>query len=191
MTDFFNEEVEIALRVLQQGGVILYPTDTIWGLGCDAMNEAAIQKIYDIKNRPGSKSFIILLADTRDLYQYIAAPDPAVFDFVEAQGKPTTIILQNAIQLPERLLAVDGSVAIRIVKDDFCRHLIKRLRHPVVSTSANRSGEPSPQQFRDIDYRLKTEVDHVVSWRQDETTAAQPSRIVRWNSDGTHTILRP
>lgn len=188
---FFDEEVEKALLVLQDGGVIVYPTDTIWGLGCDAINEKAIQKIYSIKGRADSKSLIILLTDARDLLHYVAAPDPAVFDFIEQQNKPTTIVFENAISLPEKVLAADGSVAVRIVADDFCRHLIKRLRRPVVSTSANRSGEPSPQCFNNISEAIKSAADYVVQWRQNEITPAQPSRIVKWNKDGSITVLRP
>ena len=143
MTDF-TTEVETALNVLRTGGVILYPTDTIWGLGCDATNEAAVKNIFTIKERDDSKSLIILVADERDILQYVAAPDLAVFDFLQQQLRPTTVIFDNAVSLPDNLVASDGSIAIRIVKDDFCRHLIKRLRKPIVSTSANISGEPSP-----------------------------------------------
>jgi L-threonylcarbamoyladenylate synthase len=191
MKTFFESEVEKAVRVVQQGGVILYPTDTIWGLGCDATNETAIQKIYGIKQRADSKSLIILLADDRDLLQYVAAPDPAVFEYIEQQNQPTTIVFENAIGLPQNVVAADGSVAIRIVKDLFCRHLIKRLRKPLVSTSANKSGAPSPQTFNAVSNGIKQHANHVVQWRQDETTPAQPSRIVKWNQDGTTTVLRP
>jgi L-threonylcarbamoyladenylate synthase len=191
MSTVFENEVEKALAVLQAGGVILYPTDTIWGLGCDATNESAIQKIYAIKNRADTKSLLILLADVRDLLHYVAAPDPAVFDFIEQAQRPTTIIFENAINLPEKLIAADGSIAIRIVQDEFCRHLIKRLRKPIVSTSANVSGQPSPQTFHDIDEEIKQQVDHVVEWRQNEITLAQPSQIIKWNNDGTTTVLRP
>lgn len=190
MNAFFDKEVESALQVLQQGGVILYPTDTIWGLGCDATNEAAIQKIYAIKNRPDSKSLIILVADARDLLYYVAAPEPAVFDFIEQQERPTTIIFENAIALPDTLIAADGSIAIRVVKDAFCRHLIKRLRKPIVSTSANSSGQPSPQTFNDISETIRQRVDYIVKWRQEETTPAQPSQLVRLNKDGSVTVLR-
>lgn len=191
MKTFFEEEVEKALQVLQEGGVILYPTDTIWGLGCDATNEKAVQKIYDIKGRADSKSLIILLADARDVLQYVAAPDPAVFDYIEQQEKPTTIVFENAIGLPEKVMAADGSVAIRIVADDFCRHVIKRLRCPIVSTSANVSGEPPPRVFLDISEAVKNTVDYIVQWRQQETVPAQPSQIVKWNGNGTVTVLRP
>ena len=126
----FQGEVEAALSSLRNGGIILYPTDTIWGLGCDASNEVAIQKIYAIKQRSDTKSLIILVADERDILQYVAAPDLAVFNFIENQTRPTTIVFENAINLPDNLVAKDGSIAIRIVRDEFCRHLIKRLRKP-------------------------------------------------------------
>jgi L-threonylcarbamoyladenylate synthase len=187
----FETDVENALTVLQRGGVILYPTDTIWGLGCDATNEAAIQKVYAIKAREDTKSLIILLADMRDLLHYTAAPDPAVFDYIEQAQRPTTIIFENAINLPEKVIATNGSIAIRIVQDPFCRHLIKRLRKPVVSTSANRSGGPSPHHFGAIPEVIKSSVDYVVQWRQEDRTPAQPSQIIKWNRDGTTTVLRP
>ena len=190
MNTFFDTEVEKALAVLQQGGVILYPTDTIWGLGCDATDETAIQKIYTIKNRADSKSLIILVAEARDLLQYVAAPDPAIFDYIEQQQRPTTIIFENAIALPGKLIAADGSIAIRVVKDAFCRHLIKRLRKPIVSTSANISGQASPQTFMEISEAIRQQVDHIVKWRQEETTPAQPSQIVRFEKSGTVTVLR-
>jgi L-threonylcarbamoyladenylate synthase len=187
---FFEQEVENALEMLRSGKVILYPTDTIWGIGCDATNEEAVRRIYQIKNREDSKSMIILVGDERDVLQYAAAPDLAVFDFIEEQTRPTTIIFEHAVGLPDNLVAEDRSVAIRIVKDEFCRHLIKRLRRPIVSTSANISGQPSPKNFSEITDEIKTAVDHVVNWRQDDTTVALPSQIIKWNNDGIRTIIR-
>ena len=188
--NFFEEQVEKALEVLRKAQTILYPTDTIWGLGCDATNETAVKNIYQIKNREDSKSLIILLADERDIMQYVAAPDPAVFDFLEEQNRPTTVIFDHAINLPDNLIAEDGSIAIRLVKDEFCRHLVKRLRKPVVSTSANISGQPSPASFKDVSSAIKNQVDHIVAWRQEEEKPAIPSRIVKWNQDGGYTIIR-
>lgn len=187
---FFEQEVEEALEVLRSGDIILYPTDTIWGIGCDATNEEAIRRIYQIKNREDSKSMIILVADERDILQYVAAPDLAVFDFIEEQTRPTTIIFEHAIGLPHNLIAEDGSVAIRIVKDEFCRHLIKRLRKPIVSTSANISGQASPKNFAEVTEEISTAVDHVVKWRQDDSTPALPSQIIKWNNDGTRIVIR-
>jgi L-threonylcarbamoyladenylate synthase len=189
-TNFFETEVADALEVLRAGNIILYPTDTIWGIGCDATNEEAVRRIYEIKNREDSKSMIILVAEERDVLQYVAAPDLAAFDFIEEQTRPTTIIFEQAIGVPDNLIAEDGSVAIRIVRDEFCRHLIKRLRKPIVSTSANISGQPSPQNFSDISDDIKNSVDHIVRWRQDDTAIAQPSQIIKWNNDGTRIIIR-
>jgi len=182
MAELFENDLKQALDVLQRGGVILYPTDTIWGLGCDATNEQAIRRIYEIKQRDDSKSLIVLMADEREVLQYVAAPDLAVFDFLEEQERPTTIIYEQAIGLPNNLVASDGSIGIRLTQDAFCRHLIKRFRKPIVSTSANISGEPSPQTFADISQAIKDQVDYAVSWRQDDVTPALPSQIVRWNN---------
>jgi L-threonylcarbamoyladenylate synthase len=188
--EFFESEVQAALEVLRKGGNILYPTDTIWGIGCDATQSEAVQKIYQIKKREDSKSMIILLADERDIIQYIAAPDPEVFDFIHEQQRPTTIIFDHAIGLPDSLLATDGSIAIRLVKDLFCRHLIRRLQKPIVSTSANISGDAAPANFREINPEIKSQVDHVVKWRQDEDAASVPSRIIRWKGKGKFIIIR-
>ncbi|MGZ3880567.1 MAG: L-threonylcarbamoyladenylate synthase [Flavisolibacter sp.] len=187
---FFEQEVEKALSVLKKGGVILYPTDTIWGIGCDATCKDAVKRIYEIKNREDSKSMIILVADERDVLQFVAAPDLAVFDFIEEQVRPTTIIFEHAVGLPDNLVAEDGSIAIRIARDEFCRHLVKRLKRPIVSTSANISGHPSPKNFSEVSDTIRNAVDHVVAWRQDDTSVALPSQIIKWNNDGTKTVIR-
>ena len=187
---YFDSEVEKALTVLRNGGVILYPTDTVWGLGCDASNASAVNKIYQIKNRPDKKAMIILVAGERDVMQYVASPDPAVFDFISKQDRPATIIYEHAIGLPDNLTADDGSIAIRVVADDFCRHLIKRLRKPIVSTSANISGMPAPKNFREVSMEIINGVDHVVAWRQDDTKESMPSMVIKWDNDGTKTVIR-
>lgn len=189
--NLFDTEVEAALDVLRKGGVILYPTDTIWGLGCDATHAESIRRIYQIKQREDTKSLIILVADEREILQYVAAPDLAVFDFIQQQTRPTTIIFDNAIGLPDNLVAQDGSIAIRIVQDEFCKHLIKRLRKPLVSTSANISGEPSPKTFKDVSAAIKSSVDYSVKWRQDDETPSQPSQIIKWESNGKYQVIRP
>lgn len=178
----FEEEVEKALTVLRKGGIILYPTDTVWGIGCDAANKEAVQKIYALKKRDDSKSMIVLVAEERDVLKYVAAPDLSVFDFLQQQSRPTTVIFDGAIGFAENLVAEDGSIAIRIVQDKFCRHLVKRLGKPIVSTSANISGQPTPQIFCEVREEIKTGVDHVVQWRQDDTTPAQPSQIIKWEN---------
>lgn len=188
MTDFFAE-VEAALYALRAGGVILYPTDTVWGLGCDATDAPAIGRIQQIKGRDERKGLIVLMTDEREVMQYVAAPDLQVFDYWQEQSRPTTIIFDNAVNLPETLLADDGSVAIRLVKDEFCRHLIKRLRHPLVSTSANLSGQPTPKFFADVSDEVKTAVDHIPLWRRNDTQPAVPSQIIRWRN-GSAEVLR-
>jgi len=186
--EFFNE-VEEALAMLRNGSVILYPTDTIWGLGCDATNNDAVNKIYRIKKREDNKNLILLVTDERQILQYVAAPDIAVFDFIETQSRPTTIIFDGAIGLPDEL-TTDGTIAIRIVKDEFCRHLIRRLQKPIVSTSANISGQPSPSTFSEISDKIKKQVDHMVRWRQNDLNPARPSQIIKWHKSGTYTVIR-
>ena len=191
MTPLFNADIEACLTVLESGGLILYPTDTIWGIGCDATNEDAVAKIFALKNRPDSKALIVLIADERSLLQYVASPHIEVFDYIQGVSKPTTIIYENAIGLAGNLLAEDGSVGIRICADEFCKHLIKRFRKPIVSTSANVSGFPPPKVFSDIDIAVKKGVDYMVHYRQDDMTPVEPSAVVKCNKDGSFTILRP
>ena len=180
--ELFDEEVQNALTVLRNGGIILYPTDTVWGLGCDATNKEAVQKIFDLKKRNDNKSLIVLMADQREILHYVTAPDLAVFDFIQQQSRPTTIVYENAIGFADNLLADDGSIAIRIVKDDFCRHLIKRLKKPIVSTSANISNMATPATFAEVSDEIKSGVDYVVRWRQDDNRPVQPSQIIRWQN---------
>lgn len=184
-------DIDQCLQVLSQGGVILYPTDTIWGLGCDATNEKAIEKIYAIKKRPPAKNLIILLADERDILQYVASPDLRVFDYLQNAQKPTTVIYEGAIGLADNLVPEDRTIAIRLVNDPFCRHLIKRFRKPLVSTSANISGQPSPGSFKEIAEEIKQAVDYIVQYRQNDEMPAQASAVVKWNKDGTVTTIRP
>jgi L-threonylcarbamoyladenylate synthase len=191
VTPLFNTDIEACLRVLESGGLILYPTDTIWGIGCDATNEAAVEKIFTLKKRIETKALIVLIADERSLLQYVASPHIEVFDYIQGVSKPTTIIYENAIGLAGNLLAEDGSVGIRICADEFCKHLIKRFRKPIVSTSANVSGFPPPKVFSDIDIAVKEGVDYLVHYRQDDTTPVEPSAVVKSNKDGSFTILRP
>ena len=191
MTPQFNTDIEACLRVLESGGLILYPTDTIWGIGCDATNESAVEKIFALKKRIETKALIVLIADERSLLQYVASPHIEVFDYIQGVSKPTTIIYESAIGLASNLLAEDGSVGIRICADEFCKHLIKRFRKPIVSTSANVSGFPPPKVFSDIDIAVKEGVDYMVHYRQDDTIPVEPSAVVKCNKDGSFTILRP
>lgn len=185
-------EVDIAncIDVLSSGGLILYPTDTVWGIGCDATNEAAVEKIYRLKERPDEKAMIVLVADERDVLQYVAAPDLQVFDYLEQAPKPTTVIYENAIGLASNLNRVGGSIAIRICRDEFCLHLLKRFRIPIVSTSANISGQPTAKIFTDISAVVRNGVDYIVQHRQDDTLVAEPSAVVKW-SNGDLIVIRP
>jgi L-threonylcarbamoyladenylate synthase len=188
MTDLSND-IEQCLRVLHTGGTILYPTDTIWGIGCDATNSLAAEKIIELKQRSPEKSFVVLVASERDILQYVAAPDLAVFDYLEKTEKPTTVIYEHALGLAENVVAEDGSVAIRICRDEFCKHLIKRFRRPIVSTSANLSGEPSPATFKEINEVIIHGVDYVVQYKQYEILKAVPSSIIKW-VNGRVEVLR-
>lgn len=185
----FTKDIEQCLQVLRAGGIILYPTDTIWGLGCDATNAAAVEKIYALKQRPEAKSMIVLLADERELLQYVSAPDLGIFDYLNSVTKPTTVVYKGGIGLADNVIADDGSIAIRIVKDPFCKHLIKRFRKPVVSTSANISGQEAPRTFKEISGVIKEGVDYIVQYRQDDETPATPSAVIKWEN-GQVTILR-
>lgn len=185
-----EEDMVAALTALRNGGTVLYPTDTIWGIGCDAADAKAVDKIYTLKKRTDKKAMIILLADERDIMQWIAAPDPEVFAYFDQLQKPTTIIFEGALGLPDNLIAENGSVAIRLVKDPFCKHLIKRLGNPIVSTSANISGYPYPVNFQAIDKEIRSGVDYVVAHRQQELTLHKPSALVQWRSGQEPLVIR-
>lgn len=186
----FEKDIEQCLKVLKNGGLILYPTDTVWGIGCDATNADAVEKIYALKKRPDEKAMIVLVADEREVLKYVAAPDLQVFDYLQEAIKPTTVIYEGAIGLADNLVAKDGCIAIRICNENFCRHLIKRFRKPIVSTSANISGEPTAKLFKDIEFGIKKGVDYVVGYRQDDKIIAAPSSVIKWDK-GTVTIIRP
>jgi len=185
----FQSDIEHSLEVLKNDGIILYPTDTIWGVGCDATNTTAVEKIIELKQRPAQKSFVVLVADEREILKYVASPDLAVFDYLDKTKKPTTVIYEHALGLAENVLAEDGSVAIRICKDEFCKHLIKRFRKPIVSTSANISGKPAPASFKDVDETIINGVDYVVKYRQDDDSKSVPSSIIKWEN-GNVIVIR-
>jgi L-threonylcarbamoyladenylate synthase len=187
----FEKDILSCIAVLKNGGIILYPTDTVWGIGCDATNEKAIEKIFALKKRSDEKSMIILAADQKEVMRYIASPDLAVFNYLDKTTKPTTVIYNNAIGVAANLISKDGSIAIRICKDEFCRHLIKRFRRPIVSTSANISGQTTPAIFPEISDIIKEGVDYIVQYRQNDSGVADPSSIIKWNKDGSVTVLRP
>lgn len=186
----FENDIQSCLTVLKSGGIILYPTDTVWGIGCDATNAAAVEKIFRLKKRPDEKAMIVLVAEERDVLKYVAGADLRVFDYLQQHPKPTTVVYEGAIGLADNLIGKDGSVAIRICNDIFCKHLIKRFRKPIVSTSANISGEPVAKLFSEINDEIKKGVDYIVQHRQNDHTIASPSSVIKWDN-GKITILRP
>ena len=186
----FEKDIEKCLETLKSGGLILYPTDTVWGIGCDATNEKAVEKIYKLKKRSDEKAMIVLVADEKDIMQHVAAPDLSLFDYLDKATKPTTVVYEGALGFADNLVAKDGSIAIRICKEEFCRRLIKRFRNPIVSTSANISGMPAPNFFKEISEEIKKGVDHIVRYKQEDETSTQPSSLIKWNN-GNVTILRP
>lgn len=186
----FHEDVKQALEVLRKGGVILYPTDTIWGLGCDATNALAVKRIFDIKQRDDFKSMLILLENPNRISGYIDEMPEVAWDLIEFSEKPLTIIYDKAKNLANNLIAVDGSIGIRITREAFTCELLKRFRKPIVSTSANISGNPSPDCFDEIPVAIKSQVDYVVNYRQDEKRNPVPSSIIKLGATGLIKILR-
>lgn len=185
-----HEIVHKTLEVLKSGGTILYPTDTIWGLGCDATNADAVNKIYTIKQRPDEKALIVLMSSIAMLERYFNKVPDAAYQIIELSDKPTTIIYDKPHGIASNLIATDQTLAVRICKDSFCNALIKKLNRPIVSTSANISGMASPQCFNDVHHALKTSVDYIVPLRQDETNT-KASTIIKLGLDGQVKIIRP
>lgn len=186
----FEPDIDACLEVLRTGGLILYPTDTVWGIGCDATNQEDVARVYALKKREDEKALIVLVADERDVLQYTASPDLSVFDYLSKTSKPTTVIYEGALGFAGNLIGKDGSIAIRICSDPFCRNLIRRFRKPIVSTSANISGEPAPENFHAISDLVKKGVDYIVQYRQDEKKPASPSSVIRWRN-GNPEVIRP
>ncbi|KIO44557.1 L-threonylcarbamoyladenylate synthase [Sanguibacteroides justesenii] len=184
-----REEVKKACEVLKNGGVILYPTDTIWGIGCDATNDEAVKRVYELKKREDSKALLVLLDDLGKLASYVDVPD-ITYDLLEAADRPMTVIYPHAKNLAKGLVSADGTIGIRITKEIFSRMLVARFRKPIVSTSANISGDPSPKCFADISDEVKKSVDYVVDFRQEETTNPAPSSIVKLGLGGEIQIIR-
>jgi L-threonylcarbamoyladenylate synthase len=186
----FEDDIVKSLEVLAAGGTILYPTDTIWGLGCDATNTKAVEKVYRITNRSEAKSLIVLLDHIDNLATYIEKVPDITGDLLNSITNPVTIIYSNARKLAPNVIAADGTIAIRIVKDDFCNELIRRFGKPIVSTSANISGFDPPVVFSQIAVEIKDSVDYTVSYKQEYFTRAKPSTIIRLSDDGMYTIIR-
>ena len=184
------DDIKKALEVLKAGGIILYPTDTIWGIGCDATNEKAVERIYKIKKREDSKSMLVLMENPALLERYVVEVPEIAWDLVEIATTPLTVIYPNAKNLAKNLVAEDGSIGIRFTKEAFTSQLLQRFRRPLVSTSANLSGEKSPAFYGEISDEIKSQVDFIVEYRQNDTTPAQPSSIIKLGSGGRIDIIR-
>lgn len=185
-----EEELKKALAVLHKGGTILYPTDTVWGIGCDARNRDAVNKIFEIKQRAEYKSMVVLVCDEKMLNRYVKEVPAVAWDLIEAAESPITIIYPEGRGLAQNVIAADDSVGIRIVKDDFCRDLIHKFGKPIVSTSANISGEKAPSSFAEISNEVLNRVDYIVNWRQNETNNTKPSTIIKVAMNGEIKIFR-
>lgn len=186
-----EEDIAKAVEVLKKGGVILYPTDTIWGIGCDATRPEAVKRIYDIKRRSDSKALIVLTDSVKQLERYVDEVPEIAYNLIEVAVKPMTIVYDKGVNLAPELLAADGSVAVRITSEAVSAGLCRVLRRPLVSTSANISGEPSAPSYRDISDEIKSAVDYVMESRRDEIIEAAPSSVIKLSVDGTVQILRP
>jgi L-threonylcarbamoyladenylate synthase len=186
----FEEDLSDALKALRASGVILYPTDTVWGLGCDATSTDAVEKIFRIKSRHENKSLLILVNSEQMLERYVHEIPGAAIELITVSDDPLTIIYPKGKGLARLVCSDDGSVGIRICRDEFCNQLISRFRKPIVSTSANFSGKPAPQSFAEIDKLLVDSVDHVVKYRQDDRNKHSASPVIKFNTDGSIKIIR-
>ena len=182
--------MEEAIQILRKGGIILYPTDTVWGIGCDATNPEAVEKIYALKQRASNKSMITLLETDAKLNRYVKQIPDIAWDIVELSDKPTTIVYPEGYNVAHNLLSEDKSLAIRIVKEGFCHQFIKKFGKPLVSTSANISSESAPLRFEDIDKRILDGVDYIVNLPSDTKLKPKASTIIRIDMDGTFTLIR-
>ncbi len=184
-----RNEIEATLAVLKRGGLILYHTDTVWGIGCDATNSDAVEKVMQLKGRDAGKSLICLVSDFKMLNQFVEDIPEVAYDILKYAVKPTTIVYDDPIRVAENIIAEDNTLGIRVVQDDFCKQLIRKFRRPVVSTSANISGKKTPKSFKDISEEIKKGVDYIVTWNQDKKSA-NPSAIIKLSNDGAVQIIR-
>ena len=185
-----HDDLVKALDILKSGGVILYPNDTIWGIGCDATNPEAVQRVYTIKKREDSKSMLVLMENPALLERYVNDVPDVAWDLIEITSTPLTVIYPNAKNLAKNLIAADGSIGIRFTKEEFTTKLLQRFRRPIVSTSANISGEKPPAFFDEISEEIKAQVDYIVEYRQDNKIPGQPSGIIKLGPGGRIDIIR-
>ena len=184
------EDIKKACQVKREGGVILYPTDTIWGIGCDATNEDAVRRVYEIKQRQDSKAMLVLVDSSVKVDFYVRDVPEVAWDLIDLADKPLTIIYSGARNLAANLLAEDGSVGIRVTNEDFSKRLCQQFRKAIVSTSANISGQPSPKNFSEISEEVKSAVDYIVGYRQEEMSNPKPSSIIKLDKGGVIKIIR-
>ena len=184
-----NEDIKKAIEVLKAGGIILYPTDTLWGLGCDAKNEKAVEKICKVKKRDDRKSMLILLNNINFIRSYVEEVPEIAMDIIELANKPTTVIYPGAKNIAKNLIAEDGSIGIRITTEEFTDKLLQQFKNPIVSTSANISGDPSPESFNDISDEIKSSVDYIVNYKQ-EMKANKPSSIIKIGLSNEINVIR-
>ena len=184
-----QNEVQNTFKTLKEGGIILYPTDTVWGIGCDATNPEAVERIFKLKRRNDSKALICLVADDRMLKKYVKKVPEVAYDILDVPDQAITIIYDGAQNLAENLIAEDKTIAIRIPNDDFCFQLLRKFNEAIVSTSANISGEPTPKSFKEISQEILKGVDYVVNLHH-EKIMAKPSSIIKLNSDGQVKVIR-
>lgn len=190
MKNEFGNDLTEALKTLRSGGIILYPTDTVWGMGCDATNAQAVRRIYDIKRRAENKSLIVLVNSAAMLERYVDSPPEVALQMAELSEKPLTIVYDRGRSLAEGVASEDGSVGVRICTDPFCDALISGLRKPLVSTSANISGTGAPAIFDEINEEMKAAVDYICLWRQDDRSRVRPSPVIKVSGNGIVKILR-
>ncbi|MEO9893490.1 L-threonylcarbamoyladenylate synthase [Aurantibacter sp.] len=183
------DEINKAVDVLKNGGLILYPTDTVWGIGCDATNEEAVKKVYELKKRNDSKALICLVANDFMLERHVTSVPEVAWDIIDITDKPTTIIYDNPKDIAKNLLADDNTLAIRVASDKYCQYLINKFKKPIVSTSANISGSPTPKSFNEISDEILKGVDYVVNLNREKKNGA-PSAIIKLANDGTVKIIR-
>lgn len=186
----FDEDIKESLVVLKKGGIILYPTDTIWGLGCDATNPPAVDKIFRIKSRNESKSLLVLVDGIQMLERYVHDIPEIAYELIDVSDGPLTLIYPSGKNLAPGVCNEDGSVGIRVCLDEFCSELLNRFRKPLVSTSANFSGKPSPENFSNIESSVIEAVDFVVNYRQDDRQKFKPSPVIKLEKNGTIQIIR-
>lgn len=184
------EDIKKACQVMKEGGVILYPTDTVWGIGCDATNEDAVRRVYEIKQRQDSKAMLVLVDSSVKVDFYVRDVPDVAWDLIDLADKPLTVIYSGARNLAANLLAEDGSVGIRVTGEEFSKRLCQQFRKAVVSTSANISGQPSPKNFGEISEEIKSAVDYIVGYRQEETNNPKPSSIIKLGKGGVIKIIR-